>query len=192
MELIHTLLLQAIEGESGAEVRYKRFAAKAKGEGFLGVAALFAALSRAEAVHIANHKRALLKNGYKSTLPEITEGDELGNTLENIDGAIRAEYEEFNDMYPSFRRQIQKKHGAVFNAKIALLSIKWASESESNHHALLKEARKRVATGHDMIEGDFYLCSVCGNLHYLAEMPKELCSVCGHDLSFYTVIQVEK
>jgi rubrerythrin len=192
MELIHTLLLQAIEGESGAEARYEKFAAKAKEEGFAGMAALFTALSRAEAVHIANHKRALLKNGCQSALLEIPEGDGVGSTLENIDGAIRAEYEEFHAMYPSFRRQIQKKHGTVFSAKIALLSIKWACESESNHHALLKEARKRVAAGRDMTEGHFYLCSVCGNLHYLEEMPKELCCVCGHDLSFYTVIRVEQ
>ncbi len=190
MELIHMLLLRAIEGESGAESRYEAFAAKALEENFAEVSLLFTALSHAEAVHIANHKRALQKNGYSEPLAQITEADNVGTTLENIDGAISAEFEEFNVMYPSFRRQIHKKHGSDFNAKIALLSIKWACESEGNHHALLKEARIIVAVGSDMTGGDFYLCTVCGNLHYLPEAPEELCRVCGHDLSFYTLIRI--
>ncbi len=84
------------------------------------------------------------------------------------------------------------KEGAEFNAKIALLSIKWASESEKNHHVLLKTARKSVAAGNDMTKGIFYLCSVCGNLHYLQDPPEELCRVCGHDLSFYTEMRIVK
>lgn len=190
MKLIHSLLMKAIEGESGAEARYKVFSTKAQQEGFIRVAALFSTLSRAEAVHIANHKRALLKNGYQSVYPEISEDIEAGTTLENIDEAIHAEYEEFHTMYPSFRRQISKKHGAEFKAKIALLSIKWACECEGGHHTLLKMARKRVASGNDLKEGTFYLCSVCGNLHYLAKPPETLCHICGHDLSFYTEIRV--
>ncbi len=192
MELIHTLLLQAIEGESAAEARYRSFSVKARQDGFTGVASLFLALSRAEAIHTANHTRALRKNGYQSALPKTVEDNSPGTTLNNVERAIRAEYEEFHTMYPSFYRQIQKKHGSEFEAKIALLSIKWASESESNHHALLKEARRKVAAGIDMTEGELYLCSVCGNLHYLQAPPVDLCRVCGHDLSFYTLCRVEK
>lgn len=191
MELIQNLLLQAIEGESGAEAGYKQYSHRALSEGYPGVAALFEALARAEAIHIANHKRALEKNGHSGRLPQFDTSCTVETTPENLAKAIEAEQEEFKNMYPSFRRQIQRRHGSNFEAKIALLSIKWANESEEAHHALLKEALAALRAGKDMQGGDYYLCSVCGNIHYLDAPPVELCRVCGHDISFYTLVRVE-
>ena len=189
MELIHKLLLDAIAGESEAEKRYKRYAGKAGEEGLNGVATLFTALSRAESIHIANHKRALYKNGFSADtaidFPDTAES----STSDNIRSAITAEYQEFHTMYPSFYKQIRNRHGNDFSAKIAMLSIRWASESEKMHHRLLKQALSAVTSGKDM-SGQFYLCSVCGNIHCSSAAPDKLCEVCGHDLSFYNLIEI--
>ena len=190
MEIINTLLLEATQGETDAEERYMAFAGQAFTEGYPGVGALFTGLSYAEAVHAANHTRALEKNGYKGLLPEASKIASHGSTLDNLTMSLKGELEEFSTMYPSLRRQITKKHGGEFVAKIALLSIKWAAESEKNHHALLLAAAKMLEAGVDMDSGDFYLCTVCGNLHFSAEPPEELCPVCGHDLMFYSKVDV--
>ncbi len=188
MEIITTLLLQAIQGERDAEEGYMTYARQANDDGYPGVAALFTGLSHAESIHAANHTKALEKNGYNGLLPAPSKPENHGTTLDNVRMSLKGELEEYSTMYPSFRRQIAKKHGGEFTAKIALLSIKWAAESEKNHHSLLKTAAKRMEAGRDMGTGDFYLCSVCGNLHFSIQPPVELCPVCGHDLIFYSKV----
>jgi len=190
MDIINTLLIEAVQGETDAEERYLAYAGQAVSEGYPGVAALFTGLSSAEAVHAANHKRALEKNNYNGPLPKATIPKRHSSTLDNLRMSLKGELEEFSTMYPSFRRQITKKHGGKFIAKIALLSIKWAAESEKNHHALLLAAAKMVEAGGDMDSGEYYLCTVCGNLHFSAAPPEELCPVCGHDLMFYSKVDV--
>lgn len=190
MELIHTLLLEAIAGETAAEARYKAFAARAKEERYFLVAALFMALSRAEGIHIANHLRALEKNSFTNPLPKVDVSHTVHSTAANLKVAIAAEKEEFQNMYPEFRKRIGKYYGNAFTAKIAKLSIQWARDSEANHHKLLEEALQRVELGRDVEGGDYYLCSVCGNIVFSGRRPEKLCLVCGHDVSFYTPIRV--
>ena len=190
MELINTLLLQALHGETEAEQRYLEFSLKAETEGYPGVATLFTALSHGESIHAANHRKALNKNDYHGPWPKPLPAKNGSATLENLQQAILAEKEEFSTMYPSFYKQISKKHGNSFVAKIALLSLNWASKSEKNHHLLLKAAEQRVQTQMDLDQGRIYLCAVCGNLHYSPAPPTDLCPVCGHDVSFYSQVDL--
>lgn len=189
MKLVHDLLLIALAGETTAEQTYLGYAATAIKEGLPGVAALFTGLSYSEAVHSANHKRALLKNDFTGSFPTADISDTAGTTLENLKAAISGEHEEFSAMYPSFKKQISRKHGNVFSAKVALLSIRWAMESEKNHHSLLLAAKRACEAGRDMNDKGFYHCVVCGNLVYEASAPTELCVVCGHDQSFFTKVE---
>lgn len=190
MELINTLLLEAIQGESDAEMKYLVFSARAEAEGYPGVGRLFTGLAQAESIHIANHRRALEKNGYSGDYPRGSGVETCGDTLENAKESLAGELEEYTRMYPTFKRRISKAHGREFVAKIALLSITWAADSEKNHHDLLKRAISALEQGKDMDSGDFYLCRVCGNLHFSAGIPAEQCPVCGHDLHFYSKIEV--
>lgn len=192
MELIHSLLLQAIAGESAAESQYRKIAGKALAEGFPRIASLFTALAQAEAIHIANHQQALKKSDFAGKLLKPEEVPIPGNTLDNLTRAIEGERQEYKEMYPSFHKQISKKYGSDFTAKIALLSIKWAGESEAQHFELLQEALQAVSAGRDVAGGEYYLCTVCGNIEFSKEHPQKLCGVCGHDITFYTRIQVEK
>jgi rubrerythrin len=189
MEKIHSLLLQAIAGESAAEKKYRECAKRALAEGYSQIAVLFTALSRAEAIHAANHQRALEKNSYTGSLVEPELSSAKTSTRENLETAMKAEKQEHDEMYPSFRREISKIYGKDFNAKIALLSIRWASESEAEHYLLLKAALVALNAGNDVRGGSYYLCSVCGNIHFSARFPEELCKVCGHDISFFSCIE---
>ena len=190
MEKIHFLLLQAIAGESVAEKKYRESALVAQSESYHKIAALFTALSRAEAIHAANHQRALEKNSYSGSLLEPEFSPIESSTRLNLEAAIKAERHEYKEMYPSFHRQIRKSYGESFTAKIALLSLRWASESEAEHYALLKAALAALDAGGDVRGGGYYLCSVCGNVHFSAQIPEELCKVCGHDISFFTRVEV--
>jgi rubrerythrin len=190
MELIHKLLLESLQGETDAEHRYLQFSMQADAEGYPGIATLFTALSHGETVHAANHRKALEKNSYPGPFPKPSNPKSGPNTLANLQQAILAEKEEFTSMYPSFLKQIDKKHGNSFTAKIALLSLKWAMEAEKNHHLLLVAAKKRLQNQQDFDEGRIYLCAVCGNLHYSPAAPTELCPVCGHDASFYSPVDL--
>jgi len=95
-------------------------------------------------------------------------------------------------MYPSFRRRIIRAHGKDFFAKVALLSMKWAQDSEREHYALLKAARERLENGDDSNDNGYYLCRVCGNIVRSSQSPETLCPVCGHDHSFYQRISVQQ
>ncbi len=190
MELITALLKKAVQGETDAEERYRVFSRQAENEGCPKVATLFLGLSHAEAIHISNHKKALEKNGYTGSLPSPVPVSTFNSTLDNVRQSLEGEKEEFSTMYPSFRKQIAKKHGKEFLAKIALLSIKWALESEKNHHALLAIAENNLQMGKDMEVDDLYLCTVCGNLEYFKTLPEEMCTICGHDPMFFSEVSV--
>ncbi|MCB2182631.1 MAG: rubrerythrin family protein [Desulfobulbaceae bacterium] len=189
MNIITKLLSQAIQGESFAEKRYDAFARHAIGEGFPGIARLFTGLARAEAVHIANHKRALEKNNGKGDAKiSIAEPVVAATVVENIATAIQGEHEEITSMYPSFIKQVKKRHGSDFVAKIALLSMSWAMEAEKGHLELLRLARQSIEAGKDMNSENFYLCRVCGNVIYQETAPQVICPICGHDPHFYSKV----
>jgi rubrerythrin len=56
-------LQTAYEGESNARAKYTAFAVKAVEEGFMDVASLFRAATRAEQIHAENHARVIRKFG---------------------------------------------------------------------------------------------------------------------------------
>ena len=56
----------------------------------------------------------------------------------------------------------------------------------------MREALEQVQKGNDISGGDYYLCRVCGTVHYFSEPPKDVCEVCGHDIAFYLRVRVEK
>ena len=192
MKLVQELLIEAIAGETGAEKKYALFREQARQENLFGLASLFEALSRAEAIHIANHTRALKKCGYQQDIEVTAESITTGKTLTNLKEAIDCEYEEMKRMYPSFRRLIIRAHGKEFLAKVALLSMKWAQDSEREHYKLLKAAKERLEKGSDSDDGEYYLCRVCGNIVKSSQSPKTQCPICGHDHSFYQQVSIQK
>lgn len=148
-------LKAAFAGESQANRRYTLFAKRAEEEGYPQVAKLFRAAAAAEAVHAANHLRALA---------------EIKTTAENIEAAIGGENYEVVSMYPEFLKDAEAE-----GIKKAFTSFKWAWEVEKVHEQLYRQALASLGEGAAEIE--YYVCPVCGNTHIGPLEGK--CPVCG-------------
>ncbi len=148
-------LLEAFAGESQANRKYTAFAAQADKEGFAQAAKLFRAAAEAEAVHAANHLRALKA---------------IKTSKENLREAIAGETHEFKEMYPEMIAAAKAEA-----AKDAERSFNFANAVEEYHARLY----------HDMLENldakkesyPYFVCPICG-MTVEREAP-EKCPVCG-------------
>lgn len=149
-------LKAAFAGESQANRKYTAFAAQAENDGFPQAARLFRAAAEAEAIHAANHLKALKA---------------IRTTKENLREAIAGETHEFKEMYPEMI-QTAKAEGV----KDAERTLSYANAVEEFHAKLY----------HDMLEGlekstqedfPYFVCPVCGMT--VEKEPPEKCPVCG-------------
>ena len=158
-------LMEAFAGESQANRKYTAFAAQADREGFAQAARLFRAAAEAEAVHAANHLRALKA---------------IKTSRENLRESIAGETHEFKDMYPEMIATAKAE-----GAKDAERSFNYANAVEEYHARLY----------HDMLEGleakkesyPYFVCPVCG-MTVEKEAPDK-CPVCGVKGSMFKKIE---
>ena len=108
--------MDAFAGESQENRKYTAFAAQADKEGFAQAAKLFRAAAEAEAVHAANHLRALKA---------------IKTSKENLREAIVGETHEFKEMYPEMIAAAK-----VEGAKDAERSFNYANAVEEYHARL--------------------------------------------------------
>lgn len=148
-------LKEAFAGESQAHRKYLLFAEAAEKDGQPQVAKLFRAAALAEAIHSANHFKAL---------------GGIGSTEENLKAAIAGENYEVTTMYPGMIADAQAE-----GQKKAHTSFQWAYEVEKVHEQLYRKALENLASGQASL--DYYICPFCGYTH---EGPMtEKCPVCG-------------
>jgi len=158
-------LMEAFAGESQANRKYTAFAAQADKEGFAQAAKLFRAAAEAEAVHAANHLRALKA---------------IKTTKENLREAIVGETHEFKEMYPEMIAAAKAE-----GAKDAERSLSYANSVEEYHARLY----------HDMLDGldakkesyPYFVCPVCG-MTVEKEAPDK-CPVCGVKGSMFKKVE---
>jgi rubrerythrin len=159
-------LKAAFAGESQANRKYTIFAAQAEKDGFPQAARLFRAAAEAEAVHAANHLKALKA---------------IRTTKENLREAIAGETHEFKEMYPEMI-QMAKAEGA----KDAERTLSYANAVEEYHAKLY----------HNMLEGlekskqedyPYFVCPVCGMT--VEKEPPEKCPVCGVKGSMFRKVE---
>jgi rubrerythrin len=159
-------LKEAFAGESQANRKYTAFAVQAENDGFSQAARLFRAAAEAEAVHAANHLKALKA---------------IRATKENLREAIAGETHEFKEMYPEMI-QTAKAEGV----KDAERTLSYANAVEEYHARLY----------HDMLEGleksrqedyPYFVCPVCGMT--VEKEPPEKCPVCGVKGSMFRKIE---
>jgi rubrerythrin len=157
--------MEAFAGESQANRKYTAFASQADREGFAQAARLFRAAAEAEAVHAANHLRALKA---------------IKTTRENLRESIAGETHEFKEMYPEMISAAKAE-----GAKDAERSFNYANAVEEYHARLY----------HDMLEGleakkesyPYFVCPVCG-MTVEKEAPDK-CPVCGVKGSMFRKIE---
>jgi rubrerythrin len=165
MSKTEEFLKEAFAGESQANRKYTSFAAQAEKEGLAQAAKLFRAAAEAEAVHAANHLRALKA---------------IKTTKENLREAIIGETHEFKEMYPEMIAAAKAE-----GVKDAERTFTYANAVEEYHAKLY----------HDMLEGldakkesyPYFVCPVCG-MTVEKEVPDK-CPVCGVKGSMFKKIE---
>lgn len=178
-------LLAAFNGESNASARYAAFAIKADEEGYLKVASLFRAASRAEQIHASNHSEIILKLGGK---PVATiEAAQVKTTAENLKAAIAGELYEVQIMYPDFIKEAEDQKNTA-----ARRTFHFAIEAEKGHAELFSKALEHIQHCVDKTcqklsnKATYYVCLVCGLTVDKAEF--ERCPVCGHSKEKFELV----
>lgn len=174
-------LLKAFAGESQARNRYTFYAAKARKEGLLQIAAIFEETANQEKEH-AKRFYSFLEGGDLEITACFPAGT-VGSTAENLAHAAAGEHEEWNDLYPAFAR-LAREEG--FPAVAALFEK--VSVAEKHHEERYRALQHNVEQGKvfKKDEATTWACRNCGYVHEGPEAPKA-CPACAHPQEHFEV-----
>lgn len=162
-------LLAAFAGESQARTKYTLYSSKAKKDGYVQIASIFADTAANEKEH-AEIWYKLLNDG-------------IGTTLDNLKDAAKGENYEWTDFYAGFAKDA-KEEG--FDDIAALFEGVAAIEKEH------EERYRKLAAN---IEGDkvfskdtdvVWQCANCGHI-YVGKQALKVCPVCDHSQAYFQV-----
>ena len=175
-------LLKSFAGESQARNRYTYFAGVARKEGYVQIADIFEETSNQEKEH-AERFFKFLEGGDLKIMASFPAG-KIGTTAENLLASAMGEYEEQNDLYPSFAA-IAKEEGFPQIAEV------WGfiSVAEKQHEKRYRELLANVESG--MVfkrnEDSVWRCRNCGYLHSHKEAP-QTCPACVHPQAYFELL----
>ena len=165
-------LKDAFKGETTASAKYAAYAEQAKKEGFLSIATMFEATSKAEAIHAENHKKVLVTLGQK--VDPFTPVFTVHTTMENLTDALKGETHEISTMYPDYIAVAKSE-----DVKSAAKSFNWANDTEKKHKVIYKNAIEALANKTDSsLPKIYWVCPKCGNTYDVAK-PTGDCGLCG-------------
>ncbi len=170
-------LQAAFNGESNASARYAEFARKAEAEGYLAVASLFRATSKAEEIHARNHAEVIRKMGAEPNA--VIETTVVKSTTENLLAAIDGEVYERDMMYPEFIKNARHNKESA-----AVRTFTFALETEGEHARLFQHAVRNLEQMRSA--RTWYVCQVCG--YTVQTLNFVRCLVCGHPKDKYTAV----
>ena len=158
----------AFAGESQATNNYAYYASKAKKDGFVQIAAIFAETSGNE----REHAKMWFKYLHDGAVPD---------TLDNLRDAAAGENSEWTEMYPEFAKVADEEGFKEIAAKFRLVGA-----IEKAHEERYLKLAERVEKG-EVFEREgvkVWKCLNCGHLHVGATAPK-MCPVCNHPQSYF-------
>ena len=175
-------LLKSFAGESQARNRYTYFASKAKKEGYVQIADIFAETADQEKEH-AKRFFSFLEGGVLEVTASFPAGI-VGTTLENLKAAAAGENEEHTDIYPGFAK-VAKEEG--FTA-IAML-WEFISVAEKQHEKRYVDLAANIEAG-TVFKKDQAVVWRCRNCGYLAEGPEApaMCPACAHPQAHFELL----
>lgn len=158
----------AFAGESQAHTKYQYYASKAKKEGYVQISELFLETSKNEKEHA--------KIWFK-----ILHGDDVPDTITNLNDAADGENFEWTDMYAQFAKEAKEegfdKIAFLFEAVGAI-----EKEHEERYRTLLKNVEEdAVFNKAEEIE---WKCSNCGHIHK-GKSALKICPVCAHPQAYF-------
>jgi rubrerythrin len=170
-------LKDAFKGESTASAKYAAYAEQATKEGFVSIAIMFEATSKAEAIHAANHKTVLEKMGQK--VDPVQPIFSVQTTQENLVDALKGESYEIATMYPGFIATAKSE-----DVKSAVKSFTWAMDTEKKHQTFYKNAITALKDKKEStLPKIYWVCPKCGNTYDASQTGD--CGFCGTPSSKY-------
>lgn len=175
-------ILTAFAGESQARNRYSYFAAKAKAEGYVQIAAIFDETSDQEKEH-AKRLFKLLEGGEVEIQAAFPAGV-IGTTAENLKASAGGEHYENQIMYPEFAR-IAHEEGFLEIGAIFLAIAVAEKQHEKRYLDLLANIENDRVFRRD--QEVVWRCRNCGYLHSGKETP-ERCPACDHPRAHFELL----
>jgi len=176
-------LLKAFAGESQARNRYTFFAVKAKEEGYIQIAELFAETANQESEH-AKRFFSFLEGGDL----EITAGFPAGmvkTTAENLAAAAAGENHEWTTLYKGFA-EVAKDEGFP---EIAFL-FNAICVAERQHEKRYNKLRENILKNQVFAKPQktLWACLNCGYIYEGEEAPKK-CPACTYPQSYFELVR---
>jgi rubrerythrin len=175
-------LLTAFAGESQARNRYTFFASKARKEGLVQIADIFAETADQEKEH-AERFFKFLEGGCVEIKAAFPAGV-IGSTAENLLAAAGGEYEEWHDLYPAFAK-IAREEG------FPAVAAAWENicVAERQHEKRYRDLLSNIEKGTVFKKGEkvVWRCRNCGFLHEGIEAPN-VCPACVHPQAYFEVL----
>ena len=164
-------LATAFAGESQAHAKYQYYSSKAKNDGYVQIANIFAETAKNE----KEHAKIWFKYLHGGAVPATTE---------NLADAAAGENYEWTDMYATFAKEAREEGFEEIAAKFEMVGA-IEKHHEERYRKLLKNIEDSVVFSR---EGDcIWQCSNCGHI-VVGQKAPELCPVCAHPQSYFELL----
>ena len=175
-------LLKAFAGESQARNRYTMFVSKAKKEGYIQIADIFAETADQEKEH-AKRLFKFLEGGELEITASFPAGV-IGTTEENLLAGAQGENYEWTEMYPSFA-VIARKEGFEQIADV----FEAIAVAEKQHEKRYNELRANVLASNVFKKeaAVAWRCRNCGYIFEGTEAPA-VCPACAHSQAYFELL----
>ena len=175
-------LLGSFAGESQARNRYTFFASKAKQDGYVQIADIFAETANQEKEHAKRFFKQL--EGGDVEITAAFPAGIIGSTLENLKAAAAGEHHEWSELYPSFAK-VAREEGF----EVAAIIWEMVSVAEKQHEKRYVELAGNIEA--DRVfrreQSVIWRCRNCGYLHEGLEAP-EMCPACAHPQAHFELL----
>ena len=175
-------LLTAFAGESQARNRYTYFASRARKEGFVQIADVFAETAAQEKEH-AERLFKFLEGGEVEVQAAFPAGV-IGTTEENLAASAGGEHFEWTEMYPGFAEVADEERFGEIASVFRAIAV-----AEKQHEKRYVGLRKNIIEG-KVFKRDKPVVWRCRNCGYLHEGPEALgkCPACAHPQAYFELL----
>ena len=175
-------LLAAFAGESQARNRYTYFASKAKKEGYVQIADIFAETANQEKEH-AKRFFKFLEGGEIEITGSFPAGV-IGPTVDNLKAAAAGEHYEQTEMYPGFAKTAEEEGFKDIAAVFRAIAV-----AEKQHEKRYMDLAANIEAGRVFTRDEkvVWRCRNCGYLCEGTEAPT-MCPACAHPQAHFELL----
>jgi rubrerythrin len=175
-------LMAAFAGESQARNRYTYFSSKARKEGFVQIADIFAETADQE----REHAKRLFKfmTGGETEITGAFPFGVIGDTVANLKAGAEGENYEHTTMYPEFARTAEEEGFKAIAAAFRAIAV-----AEKQHEKRYLDLAANIENGRvfSRPEKVVWRCRNCGYVHEGTEAP-DVCPACAHPQAHFEIL----